>query len=93
MAYVSLYVLDLETISNMNLDIPKYRTVDGFRFELNDSCYECRGDMYHDNDHDQVPEPKLQDAAATLQKQLEIEGIPSEIEYGEKGWIEVYLTD
>lgn len=77
----------------MSLDIPKKRTIDGFTFELDDSCYECRGAMYHDDDHDQVPEPKLQEAAYKLQALLKSEGIDSEVEHGEKGWIEVYITD
>jgi hypothetical protein len=77
----------------MSLDIPKKRTIDGFTFTLEDSCYECKGDRYFDDEHDQVPEPKLQKAASKLQGQLQAEGIPSEIEFGEKGWIEVYITN
>ena len=64
-----------------------------YSFTLNDNFYECRGGQYFDEDHDQVPEPKLQQAASKLQGLLQSEGISSEIEYGEKGWIEVYLTD
>jgi hypothetical protein len=77
----------------MSLNIPKTKTIDAFVFELNDSCYECRGAMYHDDDHDQVPEPKLQEAANKLQGWLQSKGLKSEIEHGEKGWIEIYLTD
>ena len=47
--------------------------------------------MYHDDDHDQVPEPSLQHAAQILQKSLLDDGIKSEIGFGEKGWIEVYI--
>lgn len=77
----------------MSLDIPKRKTIGGFTFSLNDSCYECRGATYYDDDHDQVPEPKLQEAAYKLQGWLQSKGLASHIEHGEKGWIEIYLTD
>ena len=67
------------------------RTVGRHTFELVDGRYECRGEMYHDDDHDQVPEPSLQHAAQILQKSLLDDGIKSEIGFGEKGWIEVYI--
>jgi len=74
-------------------DLPNKRTVNGFTFNLTEDkdCYECRGATYHDDDHDQVPEPKLQEAAYKLQKQLLDEDIGSGVEFGEKGWIEVYI--
>jgi hypothetical protein len=62
-------------------------------FELVDGRYECRGAMYHDDDHDQVPEPSLQLAAAELQSRLKKEGVNTQLEWGEKGWIEVYIED
>ena len=75
-------------------DLKQKRTFNGHTFELDtDSCYECRGGMYHDDEHDQVPEPSLQKAADQLQASLKSEGISSEIEFGEKGWIEVHIED
>jgi hypothetical protein len=69
------------------------REANGYMFELNDNCYECRGGMYHDEDHDQVPEPNLQLAAAELQTRLKEEGHDTALEWGEKGWIEIYITN
>lgn len=65
----------------------------GHTFKLNENCYECRGSSYYDEDHDQVPEPSLQKAADELVKSLRASGIESEVEYGEKGWIEVYVEN
>lgn len=75
-------------------ELSKKITVGGFTFTLTDgNCYECRGDRYFDDDHDQVPEPKLQQAAYKLEKRLKDEGHSVEVEFGEKGWIEVYITE
>ena len=74
-------------------NLKQNRTIDGHTFTLNDDFYECRGGRYFDDDHDQVPEPSLQKAAYQLQASLKKEGIESEIEFGEKGWIEVYIKD
>lgn len=71
--------------------LQRKRTIGGFTFELKDNCYECRGAMYYDDEHDQVPEPKLQEAAKKLKQSLVEDGYIVDIEYGEKGWIEVYL--
>ena len=53
--------------------------------------YQCRGAMYYDDDHDQVPEPSLWQAAIALTKQLRKEGFEAEPEHSEKGWVEVYV--
>ena len=75
-------------------ELKEHRTVSRFIFRLDDNnCYECRGATYYDEDHDQVPEPALQNAARVLQKQLKEEGYEFEIEFGEKGWIELYLQE
>tara|TARA_R100001463_G_scaffold23551_2_gene56395 strand:- start:13608 stop:13853 length:246 start_codon:yes stop_codon:yes gene_type:complete len=66
-------------------------TINGHTFELVDNCYECRGGSFYDEDHDQVPEPSLQIAADELEASLKEDGINAYVEYGEKGWIEVYL--
>lgn len=70
----------------------KNRTVDGFTFEFDEdlNAYECRGATYYDDEHDQVPEPKLQVAAEKLKNKLAEEGYTFEVEWGEKGWIELY---
>tara|TARA_R110000868_G_scaffold5681_4_gene33598 strand:+ start:321 stop:551 length:231 start_codon:yes stop_codon:yes gene_type:complete len=73
--------------------LQRKRTIGGFTFELSDNCYECRGAMYYDDEHDQVPEPSLQAAATILQTSLKEDGITTQIEWGEKGWIEIYIED
>jgi len=69
------------------------RKFNGHTFTLSEDCFECRGERYFDDEHDQVPEPSLQIAAEKLQEALKLEGKNSEIEFGEKGWIEVNLID
>ena len=69
------------------------RTINGFKFELVDNRYECRGATFYDEEHDQIPEPNLQTAAYKLQALLLSEGVDSNIEFGEKGWIEIYIED
>ena len=55
----------------------RYRTIDGWRFEWNEDneFYECRGDVYHDDDHDEIPEPELWDAALKLEQELKDDAI------------------
>jgi hypothetical protein len=78
-------------------DLSKSKVIGGHKFDLNDDAigtyYECRGNIYHDEDHDEVPEPSLQRAAESLKVKLKEEGVKSHIEHGEKGWIEVYIID
>jgi len=69
------------------------RTVGRHTFELVDGRYECRGAAYYDDDHDQIPEPSLRAAATILQASLKADGINTQIEWGEKGWIEVYIEE
>jgi hypothetical protein len=71
--------------------LPRIKNIGGFVFELtDDGYYEAKGSTYYDDDHDQVPEPKLQHAALIFEKQLKDEGHDFQIEFGEKGWIELY---
>jgi len=63
-----------------------------FEYQKEDNYYECRGNSYYDDYHDQVPEPSLQKAADMLQEHLEEQGINSNVEWGEKGWIEIMIT-
>lgn len=69
------------------------RTIKGYTFKWNDEheMYECRGALYYDDDHDEMPEPKLWEAALILEKQLTDEGYNAEAQYSEKGWVEVVL--
>ena len=62
-----------------------------FEYQKEDNYYECRGDSYYDDEHDQVPEPGLQEAAEQLLEHLESQKINASIEWGEKGWIEVMI--
>jgi len=71
--------------------LSKSITIGEYSFRLEENRYECRGGTYYDDDHDQVPEPKLQLAATQLQVNLKKEGLDTQIEFGEKGWIEVYI--
>ena len=71
----------------------RYRTIDGWRFELNEDneFYECRGDVYHDDDHDEIPEPELWSAALKLEQELKDDGYVATAEHSEKGWVEVQI--
>ena len=76
------------------------RRVKGYAFEYvkNDNgdvnelgYYQCRGGTFYDDDHDQVPEPGLWQAALALASELREEGFEAEPEHSEKGWVEVYV--
>lgn len=77
----------------MEKTLEKNRKINGFKFELSEDklYYECRGATYFDEEHDQVPEPALQVAADKLAKLLKEEGNSPDIDWGEKGWIEVWI--
>ena len=51
--------------------------------------YECRGEIMYDDEHDQVPEPALWNAAMKLEEELYSEGFLAEANHSEKGWVEV----
>lgn len=70
------------------------RIVNGWKFEWdeNNEFYQCRGDIYYDDEHDEVPEPSLWKAALELAEQLRAEDYNSaEAEHSEKGWVEVTI--
>jgi hypothetical protein len=73
------------------------RKVNGFSFEWDEenSQYACRGDVYYDEEHDEVPEPKLWIASNKLEAILKEEGYDAEACYSEKGWqeVEIYQTE
>jgi hypothetical protein len=73
-----------------------YRRVKGYEFEFidqgpNDRFYQCRGGMYYDDEHDEIPEPGLWKAALELEQQLKDEGYVADANHSEKGWVEVCL--
>ena len=72
-----------------------YRKVLGWSFEWREehSQYQCRGEVMYDDEHDEMPEPSLLQAAYDLAKELQSEGIDAEPEWSEKGWVEVIVTD
>tara|TARA_R110000782_G_scaffold28297_4_gene71130 strand:- start:311 stop:556 length:246 start_codon:yes stop_codon:yes gene_type:complete len=71
--------------------------VNGWDFEYvsqddgNDQFYQCRGEVMYDDDHDQIPEPALWDAALKLEEQLTEEGYRCDANHSEKGWVEVSI--
>jgi len=69
------------------------RTVKGrtFRWDEDNQMYECRGAIYYDDEHDEIPEPALWEAALQLEQQLKDEGYVAEAQHSEKGWVEVSL--
>ena len=71
--------------------------VNGWNFEYvsqddgNDQFYQCRGEVMYDDEHDQIPEPALWDAALKLEKELTEEGYRCDANHSEKGWVEVSI--
>ena len=57
----------------------------------NDRYYQCRGEVFYDDDHDEMPEPGLWRAALKLAKAIEADGFRAEPSHSEKGWVEVYV--
>lgn len=74
----------------------RVRIVQGYEFEFvdqgsDDRFYQCRGDIYYDDEHDQIPEPGLWKAALELEQQLKDDGYVATAEHSEKGWVEVQI--
>jgi len=72
-------------------------STDGFTFELVDNgddeyFYQCRGIVTYDDDHDEIPEPELWQAAEDLANVLEDDGYITSVDHSEKGWVEVYVS-
>jgi len=71
--------------------------VNGWDFEYvsqddgNDQFYQCRGEVMYDDEHDQIPEPALWNAALKLEKELTEEGYRCDANHSEKGWVEVSI--
>ncbi len=74
-----------------------YIRVNGWDFEYvsqddgNDQLYQCRGEGMYDDEHDQIPEPALWNAALKLEEQLTEEGYKCDANHSEKGWVEVSI--
>lgn len=70
------------------------RTIKGYRFKWDEDnkMFECRGSVYYDDEHDEIPEPKLWEAAELLEKMLFHEGFTAEANHSEKGWVEVTIN-
>ena len=74
----------------------RVRIVQGYEFEFvdqgsDDRFYQCRGDIYYDDEHDQIPEPGLWSAALKLEQELKDDGYVATAEHSEKGWVEVQI--
>lgn len=74
--------------------INSYITINGHTFEYNSkhNFYECRGIVCYDDEHDEVPEESLWNAAQILQNRLINDGYDAEAQHSEKGWVEVALN-
>lgn len=62
-----------------------------FTWDDDNEMYECRGAIYYDDEHDEIPEPGLWKAALELEKQLRDEGYVADANHSEKGWVEVQM--
>lgn len=73
----------------------KKEIIDSYTFEYNleNEVYECRGDVCYDDEHDEMLEEGLWNAACKLKQKLKNQNIDSEVEYSEKGWVEVYILN
>ena len=76
-----------------------YIAVNGWNFELvvgddkNDVYYQCRGEVMYDDEHDQMPEPSLWQAAEKLNTILTKDGLDADTNHSEKGWVEVTINN
>lgn len=77
----------------MSNELERRITVNGFTFGLSDDCYSCRGDVYYDDEHDEMAEPGLMEAGDGVQKILLEKGIRSSVDYSEKGWVDVSILN
>ena len=73
-------------------DLKETRTIEYFDFDLQGDRYECRGELTYDDEHDEIPQPELWNAAHILALELQKEGYDCIISHSEKGWVEVYFT-
>ena len=78
-----------------DIGILENRKINGFNFDYDaeDMEYSCRGTVYYDDDHDEMCDPRLEDAAMELENQLEDRGFITSYEAGEKGWVYIRIHD
>lgn len=76
-------------------DLPSRKKVDGhiFVYDEDNEMYECRGGLYHDDEHDEVTEPSLWAAGLKFEKELIDDGYKAELNPSEKGWVDISFTD
>lgn len=75
-------------------DLPIKIVKNGFTFKLNlkHNLYECKGDICHDEDGDEIPEASLFGTAVLISWMLKIKfGVDSKATHSEKGWVEVQI--
>jgi hypothetical protein len=72
----------------------RIRNIDSWEFEWNEDIqgYECRGPLTYNDDHDEVADNSLWKAAERLRQQLQDDGYVAELNYSEKGWVEVEIV-
>jgi hypothetical protein len=73
----------------------KTETISGytFKYDKENSMYECRGRVCYDDEHDEVPEEGLWKAACALELKLINRGFYAEVSHSEKGWVEVNILN
>tara|TARA_R110000851_G_scaffold303442_1_gene461017 strand:+ start:134 stop:361 length:228 start_codon:yes stop_codon:yes gene_type:complete len=69
--------------------------IDGYTFNYHKEhkMYQCRGEVCYDDEHDEMPEEGLWNAACKLARQLNNQGVDAEVEHSEKGWVEVCIVN
>jgi|TARA_R110000803_G_C11704531_1_gene285998 hypothetical protein len=75
--------------------IEKFEVIDGYTFEYDseNKMYECRGEVYWDEDGLYAPERGLWRAALKLENALIRKGIAAEAEHSEKGWVMLQIYE
>jgi|TARA_R110000868_G_scaffold404833_2_gene683466 hypothetical protein len=71
------------------------RKINGFYFDWDaeDMEFSCRGSVYYDDEHDEMCDPRLEDAAMSFIAQLKEDGYITSYESGEKGWVYIRIHD
>jgi len=87
------------TVKDMEFEWVGVDTPVGTEFHLDgngpryEGYFQCRGRIMFDDEHDEMPDPIVESAAELLADQLESIGIECQVEYSEKGWTEVHITN
>ena len=80
------------------MELTETITVNGRDFELvendvDDVFYQWRGEVMYDDEHDEMPEPRLWRAAERLEEILTKDGLKVYAGHSEKGWVEVTINN